>query len=428
MTRAIRRSADAAAGGRAGTIPAVITRWRRQPPLVQDACLAAVLGMAWFGCAAYWESRGWYPTNGAAYDVAGAMSVLALAARRAAPSALLVAGVLAYPLLYQQQLETEFHLLPVLLVGYAAARRPPAWAAVTALAALAAGFLLSSGVLHGDALGGIGPPRIGGRGMLRPVESVVPSLDWSRILFDEFAIAVMIVLGWVTATLAARNDELERLRQVEAERAVVVERTRIARELHDDVAHHLTALVVRAQAAERIAGSRPEVAVESAGWIAETARSALTSMRRTVTVLREGEGPATLAPAPSLGDLAAIVARVEQAGLDVRIEVDPALPPMESQVQHAVVRVVQESLTNVLRHARARVALVSVQPLEHGIAVTVEDDGAGPDPEHARPGGHGLLGMRERATSCGGRFGIDRSALGGWRVRAWFPGTVMAAP
>jgi signal transduction histidine kinase len=207
-----------------------------------------------------------------------------------------------------------------------------------------------------------------------------------------------------------------------------VERTRIARELHDDVAHHLTALVVRAQAAERIAGSRPEVAVESVSWISQTARSALTSMRRTVTVLREGEGPATLSPNPSLGDLAAIVARVEQAGLDVRIEVDEALPPLEPQVRHAVVRVVQESLTNVLRHARARVAVVAVQPLEHGIAVTVEDDGAGPDPDHVRPGGgHGLLGMRERAASCGGHFGIDRSALGGWRVRAWFPGTVRAA-
>ena len=102
--------------------------------------------------------------------------------------------------------------------------------------------------------------------------------------------AGVIVLGWVTATLAARNDELERLRHVEADRAVAVERTRIARELHDDVAHHLTALVVQAQAAERIAGSRPEVAVESVGWIAETARSALTSMRRTVTVLRDGDG------------------------------------------------------------------------------------------------------------------------------------------
>ena len=113
----------------------------------------------------------------------------------------------------------------------------------------------------------------------------------------------------------------------------------------------------------------------------------------------------------------------------MRIEVDEALPPLEPQVRHAVVRVVQESLTNVLRHARAQVAVVAVQPSEHGIAVTVEDDGAGPDPEDVRPGGgHGLLGMRERATSCGGHFGIDRSALGGWRVRAWFPGTLITAP
>jgi signal transduction histidine kinase len=405
-----------------------MTRWRRQPPPFQDACLAAVLGLVWFGWSAYWKSRGWYPSNDGAYDVAGVVSVLALAARRAAPSVLLAAGVLAYPWLYQQELQTEFHLLPVLLVAYASARRPPVWAAVTAIAALAAGFLLASGVLV-DALGAIGPPGIRARGMPQIGGSAMPLLDWSRILFDEFAVAGMIVLGWVTATLAARNDELERLRQVEADRAVAVERTRIARELHDDVAHHLTALVVRAQAAERIAGSRPEVAVESVSWIAETARSALTSMRHTVTVLRDGEGPATLSPNPSLGDLAAIVARVEQAGLEVRIEVDEALPFLEPQVRHAVVRVVQESLTNVLRHARARVAVVSVQPSEHGIAVTVEDDGAGPDPEHFRPGGgHGLLGMRERATSCGGHFGIDRSTLGGWRVRAWFPGTLIPAP
>ena len=88
----------------------------------------------------------------------------------------------------------------------------------------------------------------------------------------------------------------------------------------------------------------------------------------------------------------------------------------------------QESLTNVLRHARARTAVVAVQPLDDGIVVTVEDDGTGPDPEHVGPdGGHGLLGMRERATSCGGRFGIDRSDLGGWRVQAWFPAPVVVA-
>jgi len=405
-------------------------RWRRQPPLVEDACLAAALGLIWFGCSAYWKSRGWYPSNGGAYDLAGAISVLALAVRRTAPSALLVAGVLAYPWLYRQELQTEFHLLPVLLVAYAAARRPPRWAAMTAVAALAAGFLLSSGVLHADV-----PPRpvpglrVPGSELPRFVDRSPAPLDWSRILFDEFAVAGMVVLGWVTATLASRNEELERLRRVEADRAVVVERTRIARELHDDVAHHLTALVVRAQAVERIAGSRPELAVESVGWIAETARSALAAMRRTVTLLRDGEGRATRSPGPSLDDLTSIVARVEQAGLDVRIDVDHTLPALEPQVQHAVVRVVQESLTNVLRHARAGTAVVAVQLLDEGVAVTVEDDGAGPDPRYVGPGGgHGLVGMRERATSCGGRFGIDRSELGGWRVRAWFPAPVTVAP
>lgn len=403
-----------------------MTRWRRQPPAVQDACLAAVFGLAWFGFSAYSKSRGWYPTNDGAYDVAGAVSVLAFAARRIAPSALLAAGVLVYPWLYQQELQTEFHLLPVLVVAYAAARRPLAWAVVTAAAALVAGFLLASGILHPDPVPEFMIPR---PGRLRPFQPSDTPLDWSRILFDQFAVAGMVLLGWVTATLAASNDELERLRHVEADRAVALERTRIARELHDDVAHHLTALVVRAQAAERVAGSRPEVAVDSVSWIAETARAALTSMRRTVTLLRDGEGPATLAPNPSLGDLAAIVARVEQAGLDVRIDIDGALPALEPQVQHAIVRVVQESLTNVLRHAAAGAAVVCVQPLEHGITVTVEDNGSGPDPEHIRPGGgHGILGMRERATSCGGRFGIDRSALGGWRVRAWFPATLLAAP
>ena len=383
--------------------------------------------MAWFGWSAYWQSRGWRPRYDTAYDVAGAMSVLAVAARRTAPSFVLVAGVLAYPFLYQHDLQTEFHLLPVLLVGYAAARRPPAWAAVTAVAALGAGFLLASGVLHVEAPQML---RVRGTGMpLFPPSPAGSRLDWSRILFDEFAVAGVVALGWVTATLAARNDELERLRRVEADRAVALERTRIARELHDDVAHHLTALVVQAQAAERIASSRPEVAVASVAWIAETARSALTSMRRTVAVLRQGEEPASLSPTPTLDDLGEIVARVEQAGLHVKVDVDDAIPALEPEVHHAVVRVVQESLTNVLRHAGAKTAIVSLHSLEHGLAVTIEDDGAGPHPDDVPHGaGHGIVGMRERSTTCGGHFGIDRSELGGWRVRAWFPATALASP
>src|SRR3546814_15593135 len=101
---------------------------------------------------------------------------------------------------------------------------------------------------------------------------------------------------------------------------------------------------------------------------------------------------------------------------------------MEPQVQHAVVRVVQESLTNVLRHAGANQARVSVSSsAEEGIAVVVEDDGSGPDPDESPGGGLGIIGMRERAASCGGRLAVDRRTLGGWRVRGWFPAGIPVA-
>lgn len=387
----------------------MIARWRQQPVVVQDVVLAIVAGVAWFGFAAWSESGGWQPRDEAAHDLAGAATVVALAVRRLAPAPLLAAGVVVYALLYDQPLQTEFHLLPVLVVGYSAASRRTAQALLVAAAALGAGFALSSALLLRQV------PRRG--------------FDWSRILFDEFAVAGIVLLGAVTAaqrrtaaSLALRNAELERLRAAEAERAVARERTRIARELHDDVAHHLTALVVRAQAVDRVAATRPELAVESAGWFAETARSALGSVRRTVAVLRDGEGPAELAPGPTIRDLVGVVARVEEAGVAVRLDVDE-LPPLRPEVEHATVRVVQEALTNVLRHAGARTASVSVRATTEGIAVTVEDDGTGPGPEQPRAlGGFGLPGMRERAASCGGRFDLDRSGqLGGWRIRAWFP-------
>ncbi|MPY92299.1 MAG: sensor histidine kinase [Acidimicrobiia bacterium] len=392
----------------------MIDRWRLQPAAVQDLLLAVLLGAAWFGVAAYWEAHGWHPRNSDLWDLAGAGSVIVLALRRWAPAAVLAAVVLAYPVLYGGPQQSEFHLLPVLIAAYTAARRPPVDAVAVAVASLAAGLLLSTGTLH-------------------IANTVIPNRDWSRILFDEFAVAGMVLLGVLTAAqrrtavvLAARNAELERLRAIEAEQAVALERTRIARELHDDVAHHLTALIVRAQAAERVAATRPEVAVESMGWFADTGRYALTALRRTVSVLRNSAGPAQLAPGPSLDDLPAIVARVQEAGLTVTLDVDGRLPSLEPQVQHAVVRVVQESLTNVLRHARARRAVVSLVPSAEGLTVVVEDDGRGPGPEAAPPGRLGLVGMRERAASCGGRLDIDRGPLGGWRVRAWFPGVVSA--
>src|SRR3546814_10136399 len=118
------------------------------------------------------------------------------------------------------------------------------------------------------------------------------------------------------------------------------------------------------------------------GWFAETARYALTAMRRTVSVLREGDGTAQLAPGPTLDDLDPIVTRVRSTGLDVALHVDEHLPAMEPQVQHAAVRAVQESLTNVLRPAGANQDRDSVWSSEgEGIDSIVEEDGSGPDPD-----------------------------------------------
>lgn len=395
----------------------VIERWRQQPAAVQDVVFAVLLGVAWFGFAAAGEARGWNPRHEEMWDLAGAASVLVLALRRWAPAPLLAAVVLAYPLLYDVPLLSEFHLLPVLIAAYSAAWRPPLGAVTVAAASLAAGLLLSTGWLH-----------------VSPYDMPM-RLDWSSILFGESAIAGMILLGVLAAahrratqTLAARNAELERLRTIEADQAVALERTRIARELHDDVAHHLTALIVRSQAADRVASTQPQVAVESMAWISETARYALTAMRRTVSVMREGDGPAQLAPGPTLADVPAVVARVRGTGLAVTLQVDDPLPPLDAQAQHAVVRIVQESLTNVLRHADAQHASVSLAATDDGVAVVVDDDGVGPrsgsedgDGERTASAGHGLLGMQERTASCGGRFEVGRSDSGGWRVRGWFP-------
>jgi signal transduction histidine kinase len=392
-----RPSADATGRERVGTVSVVIERWRRQPAVVQDLVLAVVLGAAWFALAAYWESRGWRPRHGDIWDLAGLASALALGLRRWAPPPVAVLVVLAYPVLYDVPLQSDFHLLPVLVIAYAAAGRGSAGAVGMAASSLAAGGLLSTGWLH--------------RSDLMPAE-----VDWSTVLFHQFAIGAVVLLGWLAD---AQRRSAAALRSVEAERAVSVERTRIARELHDDLAHHLTALVVRAQALQRVS---PEsgVAADDMGWVADTARYALSSVRRTVEVLRD-DAPASLAPGPTLADIPSVVARVEEAGLSVDLDVERALPPLDPQVQHAVVRVVQESLTNVLRHAGASAARVVLRGAGSGVAAVIDDDGAGPGPESVGRQGLGLTGMRERAVSCGGWLEVGRGPLGGWRVEGWFP-------
>jgi signal transduction histidine kinase len=333
------------------------------------------------------------------------------------PAWVLAAVVIAYPIAYGVTLQTEFHLLPVLVAGYTATSTGRVHPVVASAGCMAANLVLSWNHRAVPAAPGALGPLLGGR-----------PFDWPSVLFIELATVSVVALGWlmhrqaaISRDLAQRNDELERLRAVEAQQVVAEERTRIARELHDVVAHHLTAVIIKAQAAERVRATRPEVASESVGWIAETAKEALTAMRTTVHVLRADGDAAGLAPEPTLGDLRSIAARVGEAGLDIELRLPEPLPDLEPQVELAAVRIAQEALTNAMRHAAAGRAVVTLRCETGGVVVDIDDDGTSGSPADRRRDGTGLVGMQERAAACGGRLSIGTSPLGGWRIRAWLP-------
>jgi signal transduction histidine kinase len=235
----------------------------------------------------------------------------------------------------------------------------------------------------------------------------------------------------------AHRAELER--EERARRAVTEERARVAREMHDIVAHSLAVVVVQAQSGAFAARTDPQKAIPVLDTISATARDALADMRSLLGVLREGTDaaggnggeptgvPAEPAPQPGLEDLEALVARVRAAGLAVSCEQHGEPVALSATAALAVYRVVQESLTNTLKHggpgATARVVL---DWGDAGLVVTAEDDGYGQAPPREDAGGHdghGLVGMRERMTMFGGSLETGPRPGGGFRVRARLPFT-----
>jgi signal transduction histidine kinase len=215
------------------------------------------------------------------------------------------------------------------------------------------------------------------------------------------------------ASLAARNAALER----QAGQSAAQERARIARELHDIVAHHLSVVVLQAGGA-RASGNHHEQALEK---IERSGRQALGEMRRLLGVLREPDDEPGLAPQPGLGQLNALAESVRQAGLPVCLVVDgdQEKPPAAAGV--SAYRIVQEALTNVLRHAGPARARVTVGCADDEITIQVTDDGAGTPGAGARTGGHGLAGMRERVALFGGELAAGPEPGGGFAVRARLP-------
>ncbi|MEV8637465.1 sensor histidine kinase [Streptosporangium sp. NPDC051023] len=247
-------------------------------------------------------------------------------------------------------------------------------------------------------------------------------------------LAVLSVTLWITgrsvrlreaylAELRDRAERTERAREADTRAARAEERSRIARELHDVVAHHVSVMTVQASAARRVLATNPEGAREALSAIEETGRTAMAEMRNIVGVLRTDAAPAERNPQPGVGEIPTLVEQMREAGLRTQLWIEGEARGLPPGVDLAAYRLVQEALTNSLRHAGplAR-AWVTVRH-EHGqLAVQIEDDGQGLD--SARAGdrtGHGLVGIRERVALYGGVLRIGPRPEGGFEVNARFP-------
>jgi len=234
-----------------------------------------------------------------------------------------------------------------------------------------------------------------------------------------------VVIGWLLGAylreLRERARRAEREREERAAAAVVSERARIARELHDIVSHNVSVMVVQAEAAEEmLERDKPDRARAPVRKIEETGRAALTDMRRLLGVLREGDARPALNPQPGIANLELLLAKVREAGLPVELEVQGTPVPLSPGVDLSAYRIVQEALTNALKYAGRARARVLVRFMPGALELEVTDDGAGADGVGGG-GGQGLVGMRERVALFGGELEAGPRLEGGYRVYARLP-------
>ncbi|MEW2523471.1 sensor histidine kinase [Streptomyces sp. NPDC047071] len=258
-------------------------------------------------------------------------------------------------------------------------------------------------------------------------DSFIPSVVAQCICFNGMV--------WRMGYLARRSAELARRTRAEhqekARHAVVEERGRIARELHDVVAHHMSVISVQAGLAKFVFDSDAKTARSALGTISGTSAEALEEMRRMLRVLRAQEDgeEAPDAPMPGLARLGEMTERVRAGGVPVEFRVVGTPRPIAPGVELCAYRVVQEALTNVLKHARQASAVVELHYHHDHIEVSVTDDGEGVIPARVGRGrGHGLIGMRERAKLYGGTISIGPRSTGGFAVRLTLPTSARAAP
>jgi signal transduction histidine kinase len=222
--------------------------------------------------------------------------------------------------------------------------------------------------------------------------------------------------------LAAQTAELQQEREANARRAVLEERVRIARELHDVVAHHVSVMGLQAGAARRVLGRQPDKAEAALSSIEASSRQAVLELHRLLGFLRRADQTDDLAPHPDLAQLSDLVAQAGQGALTVTLSVEGEPRPLPPTLEVSAYRVVQEALTNARKHSGGTTATVRVAYQPTMLEIEVLDDGnRGAEPPLPNAGGHGLIGMRERVALHGGHLRAGPRPHGGFAVHATFP-------
>ncbi|WP_190132076.1 sensor histidine kinase [Streptomyces mashuensis] len=268
-----------------------------------------------------------------------------------------------------------------------------------------------------------------------------PGESLSKGMLGTAFVTVPFVLAWVLgdsvrtrraywAQLEERAARLEKEREQQAQIAVTAERARIARELHDVVAHNVSVMVVQADGAAYVMDASPEQARQALQTISSTGRQALAEMRRLLGVLRtddSAEGGGEYVPQPDVEQIGDLVEQVRGAGLPVDFKIEGAPRPLPSGVELTAYRIVQEALTNTRKHGGPDVgASVRLTYFDDGLGLLVEDDGRGAGQELYASGGadgrgHGLIGMRERVGMIGGTLDAGPRPGGGFRISVLLP-------
>ncbi|WP_207400655.1 sensor histidine kinase [Actinomadura roseirufa] len=327
----------------------------------------------------------------------GAATALPLAARRLWPvpvfAAVLAASVLALALDLPWD---SFAAAAFALYTVALTRRRRRWVPTTVIGVLSA-LLVLGGVV-------VGP-------------SGWQTREESRLVLGVALLGVSWALG---RAVRERRAHADRAARQLADRAVSDERVRIARELHDVVAHSMSLIAVKAGVAVHVAEARPGEALDALRVIETTSRGTLAEMRHILGVLRAGTLPeADLAPSPGLTALGGLAERAAMAG--VHVDLDVTVGDLPEGVSLSAYRIVQEAVTNVVKHAAPARCRVRVAADDAWMRIEVTDDGPGARVLPAAPGGHGLIGMRERVMMYGGDFSAGPGPGGGFAVSAAFP-------